>query len=414
MKVKTLEISNFRGISSMKLEFKDSINVMLGINGSGKTSILDLLAILLSRFADPIRSPKKIGQTIAPMDIKDGTNVTVNTITIDFDGEEIQWQASRRSGRQVDPQSRNSQQNQVRKLAHQVADELEKEIRTNLPIAVYYSVNRAVLDVPLRIRTQHKFDRFSAFENSLAGVRNDFRLFFEWYRNQEDIENEKRRILQEDQSSAPLYEDAQLKAVRKAIGVLSGFKDIRVRRQAPHMEAKKGSAYIDIRKLSDGEKCLLALAGDLARRLAIANPSLSNALEAQGIVLIDQVELHLHPQWQRGIVPSLQKTFQNCQFIITTHSPQVTADVKPENILILKDSGELDHPEDSYGWNTDSLLEDIFDTPSRPRYAQEKIDKLFDAVSDHNFVKAEEISQEIEQKYGRLPELIRARTLMQI
>ena len=290
---------------------------------------------------------------------------------------------------------------------------LETNNRTNLPISVYYSVNRAVPDVPLKI-TKHKFNQLAALDQSLARVRNNFGQFFRWYRNQEDIENENRRILQEHQSSSPLHKDRQLEAVRQAIDSLSGFKDIRVRRRPLRMEAKKGEGHLDIRKLSDGEKCILALAGDLARRLAIANPSLPDALKGRGVILIDQLELHLHPQWQREIVHSLQNTFPNCQFIITTHSPQVIADVHPESVFIIRDCREFKHPEDSYGWNTDSLLEDIFDTSSRPHYAQEKINSLLQAVDSHDFTQARKISRDIEEEYGNLPELSRAQVLMSL
>jgi predicted ATP-binding protein involved in virulence len=86
--------------------------------------------------------------------------------------------------------------------------------------------------------------------------------------------------------------------------------------------------------LSDGEKCLLAMVGDLARRLAIANPDYPDALQGEAIVLIDEIELHLHPSWQRNIIPALKRTFPKCQFIITTHSPQVLSYIQPKNIYL--------------------------------------------------------------------------------
>ena len=397
----------------MELNFHDSINVIVGINGSGKTSILDLLAILLSRLVARIHSPTGKGQFFSIMDIRDGASVTENSITIEVDGEMIRWSSAKWRGRERTRHNQNTPQTQLYQLANHIADELEMNNRTNLPISVYYSVNRAVPDVPLKV-TKHKSSQLAALDQSLARVRNDFGQFFRWYRNQEDIENENRRILQEHQSSDPLHKDRQLEAVRQAIDSLSGFKDIRVRRRPLRMEAKKGEGHLDIRKLSDGEKCILALAGDLARRLAIANPSLPDALKGRGIILIDQLELHLHPQWQREIVHSLQNTFPNCQFIITTHSPQVIADVHPESVFIIRDCREFKHPEDSYGWNTDSLLEDIFDTSSRPRYAQEKINSLLQAVDSHDFTQARKISRDIEEEYGNFPELSRAQVLMSL
>lgn len=80
---------------------------------------------------------------------------------------------------------------------------------------------------------------------------------------------------------------------------------------------------LDVLQLSDGEKCTLALFGDIARRLAIANPSLDDPLQGDGVVLIDELELHMHTSWQRKVISMLKKTFPNIQFIITTHSPQI-------------------------------------------------------------------------------------------
>lgn len=71
----------------------------------------------------------------------------------------------------------------------------------------------------------------------------------------------------------------------------------------------------------------MTLFGDLSRRLALANPQLENPCEGEGVVLIDEIDLHLHPSWQRQIVPALKRTFPHVQFIITTNSPQVLGEI---------------------------------------------------------------------------------------
>ena len=91
------------------------------------------------------------------------------------------------------------------------------------------------------------------------------------------------------------------------------------------MEVVKDGEVFNIEQLSDGEKSLIAMIGDLARRLSIANPGVREPLHGRGIVLIDEVELHLHPAWQRDILPRLMNTFPNVQFMVTTHSPLVLA-----------------------------------------------------------------------------------------
>ena len=101
------------------------------------------------------------------------------------------------------------------------------------------------------------------------------------------------------------------------------------------MLINKNGLDLPVNTLSDGEKCLFSLVGDLARRLALANPNLTDPLQGSGIVLIDEIDLHLHPAWQRKIVGQLKDTFPNCQFIITSHSPQVLGELPASDIFIL-------------------------------------------------------------------------------
>jgi hypothetical protein len=169
---------------------------------------------------------------------------------------------------------------------------------------------------------------------------------------------------------------------------------------------------LSIDQLSDGEKCLLAMVGDIARRLAIANPSLDDPLQGEGIVLIDEIELHLHPQWQHKIIPRLTETFPNCQFIVTTHSPQVLSHVQPENIYILQSTPDgiiASNPESSYGRDSNQILEDYMGTPERPQDIKDKILELFRLIDRNDFAGAKQLCQSIGSEIGfDEPELLRA------
>ena len=92
---------------------------------------------------------------------------------------------------------------------------------------------------------------------------------------------------------------------------------------------------LEIGQLSDGQRAVLALAADLARRMAHGNPHVEDPLSSEAIVLIDEVELHLHPSWQQRILCDLRRTFPNAQFIVSTHSPQVLTTVEPQHIVEL-------------------------------------------------------------------------------
>jgi len=192
--------------------------------------------------------------------------------------------------------------------------------------------------------------------------------------------------------------------------------NLRVRRTpAPlRLILTKNNKSLVINQLSDGEKCLLAMIGDLAKRLVIANPSLTNPLEGKGIVLIDEIELHLHPQWQREIIPKLQTIFPYCQFIITTHSPQVLSNVNRENIFILEDFKIIKNTPYSYGRDSNSILYDLMNVPKRPEHTQKIIDQMFDLIEkeDENSIKkAKDLLTQLAEKLGEQDtEIIRAKS----
>jgi predicted ATP-binding protein involved in virulence len=205
--------------------------------------------------------------------------------------------------------------------------------------------------------------------------------------------------------------DNQLETVRKAIyQMLEGFSNLRVALRMTTLE-KEGQKLI-VSQLSDGEQCLLAMVGDLARRLAIANPSYEDALQGEAIVLIDEIELHLHPSWQRKIISRLKTTFPNCQFIITTNSPQVLSNIQPKNIYILESTSEgivARKPTSSFGRDSNSILEDIMGVSERPQEIKDEILELFRLIDEGDLDKARESREKIAKKIGfDEPELIKA------
>ena len=211
----------------------------------------------------------------------------------------------------------------------------------------------------------------------------------------------------------PNYIDRQIEAVRNSVyEMLEGFSKLRIRRSPLRMTINKNGEELIINRLSDGEKCLLAMVGDIARRLAIANPGLENPLTGEGVVMIDEIELHLHPTWQRKIIPSLTRTFPNLQFIFTTHSPQVISHVQPESIYLLESTSEgivAKRPESSFGRDSNRILEDIMGVDARPPEIKNKLLELFRIIETGELELAKQLSQKIAQEIGSdEPELIKA------
>lgn len=316
MKLTKLELTNFRGIKYLEFPFDGKSTILYGENGVGKSSALNAIDILFSRLIWKITDYRP-SLSLVDTDIMFGTSDTrINGTFLFDDGKEVEYfrQIQKKTGR------RTHAANNLNDFAEHFVNSYLSETAeaTSMPVFVNYGVNRSVLDIPLRISKKHSFGKQAAFENAIQS-KIDFRVFFEWFRNQEDLENEE-KIKRRDLT----YCDRSLSAVRTAaIAMLEGFHDLKVSRSPLRMTVKKGSETLRIEQLSDGEKCTIALFGDLARRLSLANPTSDDPLCGGGIVLIDEVDLHMHPAWQRKVMQQLKTTFPNIQFIITTHSPQI-------------------------------------------------------------------------------------------
>ena len=337
MQIKNLRIENYKLFQNLELVFDGRRTILFGINGSGKSAVLSAITQLFRVFLKQMN----------PAQSKAFESLQDEMIHIDGDRLEIQATVAleeeyllSRFYRRTVKNTRTSEatypkadyakfRENFRKLY--LADEL-----SGMPVFVCYGTNRAVPDIPDRIRTTHQYDQLSALERA-ADPKTDFRAFFEWFMDREADE-----ILRMKDAEDYEYTDPALQCVRKAIeSVMGDVKGLRVKRSPVRMVVDKGGREIRVDLLSEGEKCTLAMIGDLARRLILANPAMENPLEGKGIVLIDEIELHMHPSWQRRILSILKEVFPNIQFIVTTHSPQVLGEAD-ESFKIISLSLDMD------------------------------------------------------------------------
>ncbi len=320
MEIEKLNARNFKIFEELDLDLQGKSTVIFGINGTGKSTILAIINYLFRVWINRLNPSqgKAYGDFNSDI-VRIGASECTISATVKMDDSPHKLVRQYRRQKSGMPKK---QQTYDKKLYDVFCEDFERSFLepeySAMPIFVNYGTNRSVLDIPLRIRSKHEFSIISALERSIENEL-DFRTFFEWFRNQEDLENELK--LEMDNSA---YEDRMLSCVRRAIeSMLGDVEGLKVRRNPLCMKVKKGGRDIRVDQLSDGEKCTLALFGDLARRIAIANQHRENPLEGTGIVLIDEIELHMHPGWQRRVLGVLANTFPNIQFIVTTHSPQV-------------------------------------------------------------------------------------------
>lgn len=421
MHINNLNLKGFRAANALSLKLHERLNVFVGMNGAGKTSILDAVAIMLSWLVNRIKHSGGSGRPIMESDIKNGESAADVALILSVDGKELKWNIVKVQ-KGYSRKDFSSSLVELSEFAKQIQSELtERNHQVNLPLLAYYPVNRAVLDIPLRIREKHNFELLSAYDDSLTSGAN-FRTFFEWFREREDLENEARRDRESlfafsNNTPKAQFPDPQLSAVRMALNLfMPDFKNLTVRRNPLRMEVEKKGIRLTVNQLSDGEKCLMAIVGDLARRMAIANPLHKNPLEGEGIILIDEIDLHLHPKWQRMVIPKLGEVFPNCQFLISTHSPHVITHVQPESLFLLSMNAEglaALRPTESYGKTVDRVLEDLMGLETtRPNEVKEAINKIYEQIDLGNLQEAKDSIDQLEKRIGEDPELVKANVLI--
>jgi predicted ATP-binding protein involved in virulence len=418
MKIKSIKLINYRGAVSLNIDFHRQLNVFIGVNGSGKSTVLDSLAIMLSWLVNRLKNTNASGQQISETEINNGQWTAIIEITgVTEDSQEITWKIVKTRTGYIHAGER-SNFSQLNEYTQQIQRQItEHQGQINLPLFVYYSVNRAVLDTPLKIKTKHQFDSLSAYENALTSG-SDFRTFFEWFREREDLENENRKYREaEIKPEGFCFPDPQLEAVRETIErFLPDFTNLIVRRNPLRMEVTKKDKIVTVNQLSDGEKCLIAMLGDLARRMAIANPQNPDPLTGNGLIIIDEIDLHLHPQWQRFVVPKLLEVFPNCQFFISTHSPNIITHVQPESLHFMEQTemGIKFHPvQESYGKNVDRILEDLMGLETtRPQEIAEALKDIYEQISHNQLEAAKNKINDLRAKIQDDPELIKAEVII--
>ena len=217
------------------------------------------------------------------------------------------------------------------------------------PLVVYYTTDRAGYRLPKRLPKDVPRGQAAAYTGALFNRTVNFRDFMARFRVAIVLENEDRQV------NPSFLGDRAVTAISRVLETfLDGFRNLRVEEEPLRLLVDKNGESLDLTQLSDGERSCIALGCDLVRRLALANPKLESPLNGAGVVLIDELELHLHPRWQREVVEKLRTSFPHIQFIATTHSPFVIQSLRPGELINLDP--------DEFGEYSDKSIEDIAET----------------------------------------------------
>jgi predicted ATP-binding protein involved in virulence len=384
MNITRLQLANMRALEQAELDFMPGMNLLVGVNGVGKTTVLDSLRICFSKILPNITASKSRPFSIADEDIRIDAPAATVQLSFNLAGKDFEFLMHKQretviahKAGVVRQQTLGTPDKETFTPSLSVLDDSIRSSERQI-LCVFFSIRRSLPSDT----TPSSFTAFGgqagAFTDALTSRGLRLAEMALWMRAQEALSNEEPRA------------QKHLAALRRAANrFLPECRNLRVENNAkPRLLIDKKSKTLDVRQLSDGERGLLALVLDLARRLSQANPGLTDPVSSgDAIVLIDELDLHLHPKWQRTIVERLTKTFPKCQFIATTHSPQIVAAVEPDQILLLTDIG-ITRPDRSLGMDSNWILRHLMEADDRPAGSAEVIRQVEALIKKGAFKKA--------------------------
>lgn len=407
LRLSALTLSNFRCFEHLSIDFHPRLTVLVAPNGNGKTALLDAIAVAFGPYVGAF--DEAAGTHFEPDDIRlrrvrdTATNemeYAVGGVRLKAEGRipgaiadlpdlgtPDQWQRALSSPTKSKTTIKDAKELVDYGKRMQDAARTPESIQ-ELPVLAYYGTGRLW---QLKRLTRSKLERTSrtiAYADCLD-PGSSYKAFADWFRywstNALQIELKAAETKQPPQTR----EFAEyIESVRRPINEClapAGWKDVdfshaREELVATHVE----HGELPVSMLSDGIRNMIGMVADIAFRATKLNPHLGAraSLDAGGIVLIDEVDMHLHPAWQQSVLGGLTRAFPNLQFIVTTHSPQVVSTVPAECIRVLDDGKAFAAPAGTEGAEASRVLKRVFGVEPRPpdNEVARKLRKYLDLV----------------------------------
>lgn len=409
MFLKSIILHNFRCFSDIEVKFNNRLTVVVGNNGDGKSTILEAATIAAGTFSSAMDGLTSYGIKKEDAHYRYyniGSNIDVQsqfpveiTATGTMDGKEIVWS---RTLNTANGRCGLASAKEMKGIAENYQNRMRQGDKTlRLPLISYYGTGR--------LWDKHRDKRNDAFEknnrgngyiDSLDGAAND-KLMMKWFQ---------KMTLQQLQRGEDIPEFTAVKmALEKAFESITGYSDVKVQYNLDTNEIDivycgncENFIRIPISQLSDGYKGTLSLIADIAYRMAVLNPQYLDKvlLETEGIVLIDEIDLHLHPKWQKRILRDLMEIFPKIQFIVSTHAPEIINSVKSESVVILKNGNVLYAGDETYGKDANTILREVMEVASRPDSIKQLFDSFYEAIDEGEWEKADELLGILEKEIG--------------
>ena len=366
MQITELELENFRCYKKLNLELDSRLTVVVGENGKGKTAVFDAIRMALAPAVEAFgfEAVKLLPKDSRRVPVYDeGTSYLVAMehcwpVTIAMKGKTAVGQEFS-SLLQAEEDGQISFSGNLGQLSRKFYEALKQDESKQLPVLAYYGTDRIWADSRLFI-TDESRGRFLGYEEALEPT-SSYHTFSKWFMEKSN-----------DDSGV-----AARQAVVEALNTCmrsTGLQNLRYNYALDTLVIEHpdfGELLVD--DLSDGTRSIITMVADLAYRMSCLNPQLgeNTIKETEGLVLIDEVDMHLHPLWQQTILYDLLEAFPKVQFLVTTHSPQVLSTVPAHCIrAIYWDKGEsmIKTFSFSLGAETSQILEQVQNVGSRPEF----------------------------------------------
>lgn len=402
MYLEKIYLKNYKAVEEMELDLKPGINLVIGDNGAGKTTVLEGISIALGGLFVNVAgvSTKNI--------VKEDVRVIVNPVgdsstTLTYcgscsvgcslktcDGNDFSWSRVKEdlsaTHTKIDDKSVCVW---MKKLTNQ-PDSLLPLISFQSAARVW-KVKRGDFGTELKKKLD---DRRCGYIGCLDSSM-DVKSIQQWCMKQEVMVVNKGKVREYDTFKSIIS------IFMKEINNLDEEPKIYYSPQFGELVYKDSKAEMAISKLSAGYQSLLWMIMDLAYRVCLLNPELQDKSQIKGIVLVDEVDMHLHPKWQWNIVNALEETFPNVQFILTTHSPIVISSCKNEHLILITDDQNIVYPENAYGYSVQDVLNFRQGTLEKPEEIKMLTDSFYIAIEEDKYKEAEEILEKMEYVLGK-------------
>ena len=415
MRLDRLQIQNFRCYENATFDFQPGFNLVVGINGSGKTSLLQAVATSFIEFGEAVSTGKNLLTEDAARFVFnnfDGRNRFERRFPLSLVGQGDLLGVSTWDVIWLKADEHRMLDSGLMKESSKALERASAGQPIDLPLLAFYRSNRRwkTIGVAAESAARRRMSRIDGYANWFDAVT-DLQDFESWLisKTLERMQN----VLDAGAGSAQVQDD-ELAWVNQAIQIaLPQAQDLRFDLRLQNLLLEMDGATVPFSSLSDGQRGMVALFADIARRMCILNPHMGKDVlqKTTGIVIIDELDIHLHPAWQRNIVPALRAAFPKIQFIAASHSPQIIGSLQPEEVIVLS-NGDASHPRVTYGLDSSSVLEEVMDVAQREPEIEALLSELFSTLEDNDLETAKVQLQALQKRAPDLPEYSRAQALL--